>query len=289
MRQGSSADDTARRCRTAATHDVETLFALAERVKVGDEQLAELVLHLARDEPVVDLGTDSGEVVRGGLGALACNSRRGVESREVDGPEVLGEGDGERGDERERLLVRGELRVSADVSAERQRSSLMRATHQVLERGPRHFSRRALAVAPADDANRLELSHDPEHPALLDDSRVVLLLLDVPVRGGGRRGLEALNEECREGRGEEVGKALMQRRDDLRTAEQDSVSIPVCMTERRLKSAGWRAHLDCTRRLCGRLALAEALDDGADGLLDVLFEAELRDLFEEARDGCARV
>ena len=204
---------------------METLLALAERVEVGDEELAKLVLHLARDEPVVDLGAHGGKVVRRRLGA-AARCRRGVGRRQVDGPEVLGERDGERGDERERLLVRRELlRVGRlAVAPLTQGRKETRSTHKVLERGPRPLARHALALALPDNADRLELADDAQDAALLDDAGVVLLLLDVAVRGGRGCGLEALKEERDERRGEEVGEALVQSRDDLQGGGSASAS-----------------------------------------------------------------
>lgn len=100
------------------------LFALAERFKVRDEQFAKLVLDLARHEGRHRAGLLACPSFSGGGGGQgrefvgrfsvgsSSTGRRGWRRREVERSEVFGKSDSERGDERERFLVRRELFAS---------------------------------------------------------------------------------------------------------------------------------------------------------------------------------
>lgn len=221
---------------------MEFLFALAECVKVRDEQLAKLVLYLARHEGrhrARLCGRFSSSTGAGGQQGreFVCrfrvgSGRRGRGGRrEVERSEVFGESDGERCDEREGFLVPRELFQPVGVSVSlahgtARGGSRCAKTDQISQSGPgdlsRHAAGRFLTLATAtrplfpDDADRLQLSHDAQRGPLLDDASIVLLLLDVLVGGVARRtGFEALQEEGGERRGEEFGEAVVQSDDHL--------------------------------------------------------------------------
>jgi hypothetical protein len=100
--------------RWTITYKVQLLLAFSESVEERHEQLAKLVLYVSRDDGVV-FGLRS---FRKGwkvmCARLSITGRRGcVGRRKINGAEVFGESDGERSDECESFLVRGELRAQS--------------------------------------------------------------------------------------------------------------------------------------------------------------------------------